>query len=69
MHLVASSKQEFHIAGRKFAMRRGESIHTENSYKFTPQSIGAIVERAGFGIQQSWTDDREWFGVYLAASL
>lgn len=45
---------------------RGESIHTENSYKFTPQSIAAIVERAGFRIKQSWTDEREWFGVYLA---
>lgn len=48
----------------KFARR--ESIHTENSYKFTPASIGAIIERAGFSITQSWTDDRDWFGVYLA---
>lgn len=45
---------------------RGEAIHTENSYKFTPGSIGAIVERAGFGMRQCWTDEREWFGVYLA---
>jgi len=50
----------------KFA--RGESIHTENSYKFTPESIGAIVERAGFAVTQRWTDERDWFGVYLAAS-
>jgi uncharacterized SAM-dependent methyltransferase len=50
----------------KFA--RGEAIHTENSYKFTPESIGAIVERAGFSITQRWTDEREWFGVYLAVS-
>ena len=47
---------------------RGEAIHTENSYKFTPESIGAIVERAGFDITRSWTDEREWFGVYLATS-
>ena len=50
----------------KFA--RGEAIHTENSYKFTPESIGAIVERAGFAVSQRWTDEREWFGVYLAVS-
>jgi dimethylhistidine N-methyltransferase len=50
----------------KFA--RGETIHTENSYKFTPESIGAIVQRAGFSITQRWTDEQEWFGVYLAAS-
>ncbi|MFZ0662945.1 MAG: L-histidine N(alpha)-methyltransferase [Acidobacteriaceae bacterium] len=47
---------------------RGEMIHTENSYKFTAESIGAIVEQAGFGMTRCWTDDREWFGVYLAVS-
>lgn len=45
---------------------RGETIHTENSYKFTAESIGSIVERAGFNVTHSWTDEREWFGVYLA---
>ncbi len=44
----------------------GESIHTENSYKFTAESISSIVECAGFSITQSWTDECEWFGVYLA---
>jgi dimethylhistidine N-methyltransferase len=48
---------------------RGEMIHTENSYKFTPESIAAIVERAGFRVTQSWTDEREWFGVYLASAV
>ena len=47
---------------------RGETIHTENSYKFTEQSIASIVERAGFRMEQRWTDDKEWFGVYLAVS-
>jgi L-histidine Nalpha-methyltransferase len=44
----------------------GETIHTENSYKFTAESIAAIVERAGFRMERCWTDEREWFGVYLA---
>jgi L-histidine Nalpha-methyltransferase len=48
---------------------RGETIHTENSYKFTEDSIGSIVERGGFEITQSWTDEREWFGVYLATAV
>lgn len=47
---------------------RGELLHTENSYKFTAQSIAPIVEKAGFSITRRWTDDREWFGVYLAAA-
>ena len=45
---------------------RGDTIHTENSYKFTEQSIASIVERAGFRMERRWTDEREWFGVYLA---
>ena len=49
--------------------KRGETIHTENSYKFTQESVASIVERAGFRITQSWTDEREWFGVYLAAVI
>lgn len=52
----------------KVGFARGETIHTENSYKFTAESIGSIVERAGFRITQSWTDERDWFGVYLAIS-
>jgi L-histidine Nalpha-methyltransferase len=48
---------------------RGETVHTENSYKFTAGSIASIVEQAGFSINQSWTDEREWFGVYLAVRL
>lgn len=50
----------------KVGFTRGETIHTENSYKFTAESIASIVDRAGFRITQSWTDEREWFGVYLA---
>lgn len=48
---------------------RRELLHTENSYKFTPQSIAPIVEQAGFKLTQCWTDDREWFGVYLARAV
>lgn len=47
---------------------RRELLHTENSYKFTAQSVASIVEQAGFKITRRWTDDREWFGVYLARS-
>jgi dimethylhistidine N-methyltransferase len=53
----------------KVRFKRGETIHTENSYKFTQEGIASIVERAGFRITQSWTDEREWFGVYLASAI
>ncbi|MFM8770379.1 MAG: L-histidine N(alpha)-methyltransferase, partial [Rubrivivax sp.] len=49
---------------RRFAA--GERIHTENSYKWTPQAFEALLTRAGFTRTQGWTDERGWFGVWLA---
>jgi len=69
IYLDSMVAQQVSIPALELEVRfaRGESIHTENSYKFTAESIAAIVERAGFGIRQSWTDERDWFGVYLAS--
>jgi L-histidine Nalpha-methyltransferase len=44
----------------------GERIHTENSYKFTTQMICSILRNAGFALDRSWMDEREWFGLHLA---
>ena len=49
---------------RRFAA--GERIHTENSYKWTPQAFEDLLTRAGFTRMQGWTDERGWFGVWLA---
>lgn len=51
----------------RFARR--EMIHTENSYKFTAEGVASIVEPAGFKLTRRWTDDHEWFGVYLATAM
>ncbi len=52
-------------ATRTFA--RGERIHTENSYKYTPEAFRALLARAGFGKVQHWTDEKGWFGVFFAS--
>jgi dimethylhistidine N-methyltransferase len=57
--MVAWSKGE-----RRFA--EGERIHTENSYKYTEERFVQLLERAGFGGCQAWTDDRKWFMVCYA---
>lgn len=68
MHLESLVAQEISIPALDLTVgfRRGESIHTENSYKFTPDSVAALLTRAGFTPRTSWTDPRRWFGVYLA---
>jgi uncharacterized SAM-dependent methyltransferase len=46
----------------------GETIHTENSYKFTDQRVTALLTRAGFKLRRQWSDPEKWFTVYLAAA-
>lgn len=50
--------------GRRF--EAGDMIHTENSYKYTLDGAAALLTSAGFGRVRHWTDERGWFGVFLA---
>jgi dimethylhistidine N-methyltransferase len=65
MHLVATSDTEFEVAGRRFAMKRGETIHTENSHKFEGGEFDALAARAAFAPVESWTDADGLFCVRL----
>ena len=49
---------------RQFA--EGETIHTENSYKYPQQRFLDMLSRAGFGRQRVWTDEQNWFAVIHA---
>jgi L-histidine N-alpha-methyltransferase len=71
MHLESLIPQHVSIPALDLEIKfgRGETIHTENSYKFTASSIASIVERAGFAMTRCWTDEHEWFGVYLATAV
>jgi dimethylhistidine N-methyltransferase len=70
MHLESLIAQQVSIQSLELEVKfaRGETIHTENSYKFTRNGVVAMLEKAGFGLTQCWTDEHEWFGVYLATA-
>ena len=65
MHLESIRDQHVHIAeaGLVLDFRNGESIHTENSYKFTDMTLGALLSDSGFEIQHAWKDAREWYAL------
>lgn len=65
MHLFANCDLNFEVQDAKFRMHKGESIHTENSYKFTPESFHKLAAEAGFDGKTMWTDSNELFSVYL----
>ena len=67
MHLEATCDVAVHWSGghtRRFAA--GERIHTESSYKYTADSMTALLHTAGFSHVQHWTDAQGWFGVFWA---
>lgn len=47
----------------------GETIHTENSRKFTPESADALLLSTGFQLASRWTDPSAWFAVQLAFAV
>lgn len=69
MHLVSREAQTVVIDGQSFDFDAGESIHTETSRKYTIPVLSAIVEGAGWYIDDMWTDPRQSFGVFGLASL
>ena len=64
MHLVAREAHAVNIGNYRFSFYRGESIHTENSYKYSVPEFEALAGNAGFQATKLWTDARRWFGVF-----
>jgi uncharacterized SAM-dependent methyltransferase len=50
--------------GTSFAFRTGESIHTENSYKYSVARFGALARGSGWIVKQTWTDPEQLFSVH-----
>jgi dimethylhistidine N-methyltransferase len=69
MHLVSTQAQHVIVDGQSFEFAAGESIHTETSRKYGIKTLSAIVESAGWYIDEMWTDARQSFGVFGLASL
>lgn len=65
MHLVSRRHQRVHISGRSFDFAEGETIHTENSHKFTRQGFGALAASAGWHTRDVWSDAEELFSVHV----
>lgn len=64
MHLESCRDQTVRIGDRAFAFRRGETIHTENSYKFAVDEFQALANRAGFRARACWVDDASRFSIH-----
>lgn len=64
MHLVSEKAQIVTIEGQRFAFGKGETIHTENSYKYTLKAFQQLACANGFRLRQTWTDPDEYFSLH-----
>jgi L-histidine N-alpha-methyltransferase len=75
MHLESLIAQRVHLPANSFGpaltvnFAAGETIHTENSYKFTPTAVESLLASASFKATKSWQDPQHLFAVALAVAL
>jgi len=63
MHLASLKRQKVKVAGETIEFRAGETIHTENSYKYSVESLGALARGVGWMPSGVWTDKRKYFSI------
>jgi dimethylhistidine N-methyltransferase len=64
MHLISRKPQSVRMLGASFSFRTGETIHTENSYKYSIERLTALARGAGWTVRESWTDPNRMFSVH-----
>ncbi len=69
MHLVSLQAQTIQLGDSSFPLRAGESIHTENSYKFGVEPFGRLARASGFAPRATWTDKDGLFAVHALEVL
>ena len=65
MHLVSATDQSITIGDRSFEIDADETIHTENSHKYSPERFARIAAEAGWAVDRVWTDENNLFSVQL----
>ena len=63
MHLAAMKRQKVRILGETIDFRAGETIHTENSYKYSVESLNALAGGVGWMPLKAWTDAKKYFVI------
>ena len=65
MHLVSLMEQSATLGSEVISFRKGETIHTENSYKYSQDQFKALSFSAGYKTIKAWTDPNLYFGMFF----
>ncbi len=69
MHLESLRDQTIRVGGQDFSLTAGETLHTENSCKYSVDGFQALAQRAGFAPTAVWTDPQKLFSVHYLSCL
>jgi dimethylhistidine N-methyltransferase len=64
MHLLSMRRQLLRLQGVSYEFEAGDTLHTENSYKYSVAGFQALAERAGYRAGPVWTDTENWFSLH-----
>jgi len=67
MHLASCAAQKVRLCDRTISFDRGETIHTESSYKYSVDSFQALAADAGWSPVAVWTDPKRYFSLHALA--
>ena len=68
MHLRAVKPTTITIDGHDFSFEAGETLHTENSYKYSFERLNALFAKTPWRLERSWTDENSWFAACLLSN-
>ncbi len=68
MHLRAKRRTEITLDGESFAFQAGETLHTENSYKYSINRLKALFAETPWRLETVWNDERQWFAACLLSN-
>jgi dimethylhistidine N-methyltransferase len=63
MHILSLKPQTVRVDGERFAFAAGETVHTENSYKYRPEEFARLAMDAGWQLAGEWQDPNAWFAL------
>ena len=65
MHLISNINQSVDILNETIYFKKGESIHTENSYKYSKRRFEDLISKSGFVKKCLFTDKKNYFAIYI----
>lgn len=65
MHLESLRAQTVTVGAHRFTFEKGETLHTEDSYKYSIDGFSELCAGAGWLRKEVWLDEEKWFAVML----